>query len=70
MQSDLGAARRHMEQARDILGHESDETRRLREAIDLAIEAILHMEHRRRDEQTNVIWFPFSRVRRRMVDDR
>lgn len=69
MQSDLRAACRHLEQARDILSHESHETRKLREALDLAIEAIIHMEHRRKEESPKVIWFPFSRVRRRRAVD-
>lgn len=62
MQSNFAAARALLERAYDLLDGEDDKSGKLREALDLLIEAVLTAEHSQPASADNIVRFPGRRV--------
>jgi hypothetical protein len=62
MQSNFAAARVLLERAQDFIDGDDDRSGKLREALDLLIEAVLTAEHSQPAVSGNVVRFPGRRA--------
>lgn len=62
MQSNFAAARALIERAHDLIDGDDERSGKLREALDLLIEAVLTAEHSQPAVADNVVRFPGKRI--------
>lgn len=62
MQSNFAAARALLENAHALLDGDDEKSGKLREALDLLIEAVLTAEHSQPAVASNIVRFPGKRV--------